>query len=70
MKINALQKGVVDRAGMPYSRQTNSLVVANRQNLTTKHCRVANLLANLSGPETRLASRPGPHHNRMEVRHG
>jgi hypothetical protein len=70
MIYNALQKRVVDRAGMPYSLGFNGLALANRPKLTTETRRVPKPLANLFGPMRGLPSSTGPHHNRLGERHG
>ena len=68
--LRPLQKVVVDRGGLPYSRPANDLAMANLAEATTEARRVPKTLANQIGPETRLAPRSGPTDERMEVRRG
>lgn len=54
---NALQKKVVDRAGLPYTREVNKLRMANRPNVATETRHIPLLLANLKGPTERQLGR-------------
>lgn len=64
MISGCLKKVVVDRAGLPYSRQIRRLTVANRYFRPTEMLAIRKQMANLKRAESGLQSTPGPDHKR------
>ena len=64
------KKGVVDRAGFCYLRNTNALPLDNRLKPQTGFRAVQGQLANHNGPMRDANLSTGPNHQRIGVRHG